>query len=73
LRSNRAVVLSTLDVDADLHRRLVDFAAGTVYALDAKMTLLLRGVYLISPKGMHIGPEEKERLRATNFHALHQA
>lgn len=73
LRANRAVVLATLDVDAGLARRLVDFTAGTAYAMNAKIEMLIRGVYLISPPGMHVGPEMKERLRAANYHAYDQA
>jgi len=73
LRSNRAVVLTTLDVDQGLARRLVDFTAGTAYALNAKIEMLIRGVYLISPQGMHVGPEIKERLREGNYHAFDQA
>jgi FtsZ-interacting cell division protein YlmF len=73
LRSNRAVVLATLDVDPTLARRLVDFTAGTAYALNARIEMLIRGVYLISPYGMHLGPEMKERLRAANYRAFEQA
>jgi cell division inhibitor SepF len=73
LRANRAVVLATLDVDSSLARRLVDFTAGTAYAMNAKIEMLIRGVYLISPPGMHVGPEMKERLRAANYHAYDQA
>jgi FtsZ-interacting cell division protein YlmF len=73
LRSNRAVVLTTLDVDASLGRRLVDFTAGTAYALNAKIEMLVRGVYLISPQGMHVAPEAKENLRAANYHGYDQA
>lgn len=73
LRSNRAVVLTTLDVDQGLGRRLVDFTAGTAYALNAKIEMLIRGVYLVSPQGTHVGPEMKERLRATNYRGFDQA
>jgi len=73
LRSNRAVVLTTLDVDQNLGRRLVDFTAGTAYALNAKIEMLIRGVYLVSPQGMHLGNEMKERLRAANYHVFDQA
>jgi cell division inhibitor SepF len=73
LRSNRAVVLTTLEVDQGLARRLVDFTAGTAYAMNAKIEMLVRGVYLISPQGMHVGPEIKERLRAADYHAFDQA
>ena len=67
LRSNRAVVMNLRDVDAGLGRRLVDFAAGTSYALNAKIEVLGPSVYLISPNGLHLGPEAKERLRAMNL------
>jgi cell division inhibitor SepF len=73
LRSNRAVVLMTLDVEQSLSRRLVDFTAGTAYAMNAKIEILVRGVYLISPQGMHVSPEMKERLRAGDYHAFDQA
>lgn len=73
LRANRAVVLTTLGVDTTLARRLVDFTAGTAYALNAKIEMLIRGVYLVSPQGLHLGAEMKERLRAGNYHALDQA
>jgi cell division inhibitor SepF len=68
LRSNRAVVLLVSDVDPGVARRLVDFASGTTYALNAKMEILEKGsVYLISPQGTHVSPEARERLRATNY------
>jgi FtsZ-interacting cell division protein YlmF len=67
LRSNRAVVLNVSSVEPSLGRRLVDFAAGTAYALSAKIEVLGRNVYLVSPQGMHLGPEAKDRLRATNY------
>ncbi len=73
LRANRAVVLTTLDVDPGLGRRLVDFTAGTTYALNAKIEILIRGVFLVSPQGMHVSAETKERLRAANYRSYDQA
>lgn len=68
LRSNRAVVMRVDHIDAGLARRLVDFAAGTAYALNAKVEVLEKGaVYLVSPQGMHLSPEARERLRASNY------
>ncbi len=68
LRSNRAVVMRVDHIDPSLARRLVDFAAGTAYALNAKVEVLEKGaVYLVSPQGMHLGPEARERLRASNY------
>jgi len=73
LRANRAVVLNTLDADQSLARRLVDFTAGTSYALNAKIEMLIRGVYLITPQGTHVGPDMKERLRASDYRSFDQA
>jgi FtsZ-interacting cell division protein YlmF len=73
LRSNRAVVLNVTSVDANLGRRLVDFASGTAYALNAKIEILGNSLYLMSPQGMHLGPEAKDRLREANYRDLGDA
>jgi cell division inhibitor SepF len=70
LRSNRAVLLNVTEIDASLARRLVDFAAGTSYAMNAKIEPLANGVYLVSPQGMHVSPDAKDRLRASNYRSL---
>ena len=71
LRSNRAVLLNVSEIDPGVGRRLVDFAAGTAYALNAKIEILVNGtVYLVSPQGTHISPDTKDRLRASNYRAL---
>jgi cell division inhibitor SepF len=70
LRSNRAVVLNVTSVDPNLGRRLVDFASGTAYALNAKIEILGNSLYLMSPQGMHLGPEAKDRLREANYRDL---
>jgi FtsZ-interacting cell division protein YlmF len=55
-------------VDAGLARRLVDFASGTAYALNAKMEILEKGsVYLVCPHGTHVSPDVRERLRESNY------
>jgi cell division inhibitor SepF len=73
LRSNRAVVLNVNAVDPNLGRRLVDFASGTAYALNAKIEILGNSLYLMSPQGMHLGPEAKDRLREANYRDLGDA
>jgi FtsZ-interacting cell division protein YlmF len=70
LRSNRAVLLNVTDIDANLARRLVDFAAGTAYALNAKIEPLANGVYLVSPQGTYISPDAKDRLQASNYRSI---
>ena len=73
LRSNRAVVLNVNSVDPNLGRRLVDFASGTAYALNAKIEILGNSLYLMSPQGMHLGPEAKDRLREASYRDLGNA
>jgi len=73
LRANRAVVMNVVDLDASVARRLVDFAAGTCYALGAKIEVLGNGIYLVSPKDVIISPDAKDRLRATNYRELGDA
>lgn len=70
LRSNRAVVMIVSQVDADVARRLTDFAAGVVHALNARIERLEKGVFLISPQGTHVSPEVRERLRASNYQMI---
>ena len=70
LRANRPVVLNIADVEAGVGRRLVDFTAGTAYALNAKIEVLAGGVYLVCPQGIHLGPDERERLRASDYREL---
>jgi FtsZ-interacting cell division protein YlmF len=70
LRSNRAVLLNVTEIDPSLARRLVDFAAGTAYAMNAKIEPMTNGVYLVSPQGTHISPDTKDRLRASNYRSL---
>ncbi len=73
LRNNRAVLLNVTEIEGTLGRRLVDFAAGTAYAMNAKIEPLANGVYLLSPQGTHISPDTKDRLRATNYRSLDNA
>jgi FtsZ-interacting cell division protein YlmF len=73
LRGNRAVLLNVTEIDGTLARRLVDFAAGTAYAMNAKIEPLSNGVYLVSPQGTHISPDTKDRLRASNYRSLDNA
>ena len=73
LRANRAVVLNVTELDSDVARRVVDFTAGTIYALNAKIERMAQGVYLVTPPGAYVGPESKERLRASNFRSFDNA
>lgn len=71
LRGNRAVVIDLRDNDTVMQRRILDFATGTAYALQATIDRLEGGtVYLVSPRGVHVSLDVKDRLRESNYRAF---
>ena len=47
LKGRRPVILRVTDLDRDLAKRIVDFASGTIYALDGSVQQLGDGIYLL--------------------------
>lgn len=64
VRAGRGVVLDLRDTEPEMVRRIVDFASGIIYALDGKMVKTSQGVILVTPSGVTLGIEERERLAA---------
>lgn len=64
VRDGRGVVLDLRDTEPEMVRRIVDFASGIIYALDGKMVKTSQGVILVTPTGVVLGIEERERLAA---------
>ncbi|MEE9472703.1 MAG: cell division protein SepF, partial [Acidimicrobiia bacterium] len=62
LRVRRPVVLDLRDTEPDTVRRLVDFASGITYALDATMQKIAQGVILVAPSRVVLGEGERQRL-----------
>jgi FtsZ-interacting cell division protein YlmF len=63
LRQNRCVLLKVAGATPTLQRRVVDYACGTAFALNARIEPLREKLYLIVPNNMHVDPETKDRLR----------
>lgn len=71
LRLNRTVILVVTQCGPAVARRLIDFAAGTAYALRATVETLEKGaVYAISPHGDSLSPEVRARLVASNYSSV---
>jgi len=70
LRAHRPVLLNVTSLDAEVARRVVDFTAGTIYALRAKIEPLAPGVYLISFSDTPVSHDTRLRLRAANYRSL---
>jgi len=73
LRVHRPVLLNVSGLDAEVARRVVDFTAGTIYALRAKIEPLATGVYLISFADTPISHDSRMRLRAANYRSFGSA
>lgn len=68
LRLNRTVILVVTQCGPAVARRLIDFAAGTSYALRATVETLEKGaVYAICPHGAGLSPEVRARLVSSNY------
>lgn len=62
-KSGRPVVLNLQEADRDLSRRLIDFASGVCYALDGHMEKAADRVYILTPDGVEVSPEDRIDLR----------
>ncbi|MGI6037077.1 MAG: cell division protein SepF [Limnochordia bacterium] len=58
LKARRPVVLRVFDLDRDLAKRIVDFASGTIYALDGSIHRLGEGIYFFAPPNVLIEADD---------------
>jgi cell division inhibitor SepF len=56
------VIVNLQEVDAELRRRLVDFASGLCYGLRGQMERVTNGMYLLTPSNVEVSAEERRRL-----------
>ncbi len=71
VRLNRTVILVVTQCGPATARRLIDFAAGTSYALRATVETLEKGaVYAICPHGASLSPEVRARLVSSNYQSV---
>jgi cell division inhibitor SepF len=61
-KANQPVVLDLADADRDLSRRLIDFCSGLCYGLGGHMEKVATHLYLLTPSGVEVSPEERRRL-----------
>jgi cell division inhibitor SepF len=58
LRADRPVIVNLTDLDVDRARRVLDFLAGVVYALEGGMEAVGDQIYLCTPR--RVGIEHKD-------------
>jgi cell division inhibitor SepF len=55
------VIINLQGADADLSKRLIDFASGLTYALDGSMQRVADRVFLLTPRDVELSAEERAR------------
>jgi cell division inhibitor SepF len=56
------VILNLQGADAELAKRLIDFASGLTYALNGGMQRVADKVFLLTPRNVEVSAEERARL-----------
>ncbi len=67
IKNSVPVVMNLREADRDLARRLIDFASGVCYSLDASMEKLASQVFLLTPSSVEISGEERRRIEERGF------
>jgi cell division inhibitor SepF len=61
------VILNLQGTEAELSKRLIDFASGLTYALDGGMQRIADKVFLLTPQNVEVSAEERARLLERGF------
>ena len=61
------VIINLQGSEADLSKRLIDFASGLTYALDGGMQRIADKVFLLTPHNVEVSAEERARLIEKGF------
>ena len=70
-RSGDPVIIDLVDMSNDEAKRLVDFAAGLVFALRGSFDKVATKVFLLSPAGVEVTPEDRRRIAESGFSGQH--
>jgi cell division inhibitor SepF len=55
------VIVNLQDADAELSKRLIDFASGLTYALNGTMQRIAEKVFLLTPPNIEVSAEERAK------------
>ena len=58
------VILNLQGVDAELSKRLIDFASGLTYALNGGMQRVADKVFLLTPRNVEVSAEQRAQILA---------
>lgn len=63
-RDGVPVIMNLSEISDDEAKRLVDFAAGLVFAAHGSINRITAKVFLLSPSGVEVSDEDKQRIAA---------
>ena len=61
------VIINLQQSEAELNKRLIDFASGLTYALDGGMQRIADKVFLLTPRNVEVSAEERARILEKGF------
>jgi cell division inhibitor SepF len=61
------VILNLQNADAELSKRLIDFASGLTYALEGGMQRIADKVFLLTPRDVELSAEDRARMLERGF------
>ena len=67
-RSGVPVIMNLSEIDDSDAKRLVDFAAGLVFAVHGSINRVTAKVFLLSPENVLVTDEDKQRIAAGGFY-----
>jgi cell division inhibitor SepF len=66
-KNGMPVILNLQSADAELSKRLIDFASGLTYALDGGMQRIADKVFLLTPSDVELSAEDRARMLERGF------
>ncbi len=70
IKQGAAVVVSVVDTDPIVGRRIIDFCSACVYMMDGRMQRVAKSVFLLTPANLEISDSEKRRLQEQGLYKL---
>jgi cell division inhibitor SepF len=70
IKQGAPVVVSVVDTDPIVGRRIIDFCSACVYMVDGRMQRVAKSVFLLTPANVEISDSEKRRLQDQGLYKL---
>ena len=71
LLSNRAVVLNVEGLDVDIAQRIIDFTAGSCFAISGNLQKVSSFIFIITPASVDISGDFQDLLDSFHTTGLH--